>query len=160
MASVPAITVRLGTPADASAISAFITALSAKFIAHEFTAPARERFLATLAPDALESYLTAGFRFHVAERDGEIAGVVATRDDRHLYHLFVAEALHGSGLGRRLWGIAREASQAAGHDGDFTVNASRFAVGFYERLGFRLDGDENEVDGVVSVPMRFGSPST
>lgn len=149
------IAIRDGRPSDASAISAFVAPLAAEFIAHEFAPDARERFLATLSPEAIERYLAAGFRYHVAEAGGELVGVVATRAESHVYHLFVGGSARGTGLGRRLWERARDASRAAGHRGDFTVNASRFAVGFYEKLGFVRDGPEREQDGVVSVPMRL-----
>ena len=147
--------IRPAQRSDATIISAFLVPLVAKFVNHEFDPPTRERFLSTFSPTAIEGYLDSGFRYHLAESQGSLVGVVSTRDDSHLYHLFVAESTQGTGLGRRLWQIAREASLAAGYRGDFTVNSSRFAVGFYERLGFERDGPENIKDGVVSVPMRL-----
>ena len=146
---------RVGRRSDASAISAFLRPLAEKFIAHDFDPAARNRFLATFSPAAIDRYLGSGFRYQLAESGGSIVGVVSTRDDGHVYHLFVAESLQRAGLGRRLWEVARDASLAAGHRGDFTVNSSRFAVGFYERLGFERDGPENDQDGVASVPMRL-----
>ena len=57
--------------------------------------------------------------------------------NRHVYHLFVDTLVQKRGLGRRLFQVAREAALAAGGSGEFTVNSSNYAVGFYERLGFR-----------------------
>ena len=147
--------IRPGHRSDASAISAFLVPLAEKFVAHEFDPSARGKFLATFSPAAIDQYLGSGFRYHLAQSQGSLVGVVSTRNESHVYHLFVAESAQRIGLGRRLWQVAREASLAAGYRGDFTVNSSRFAVGFYEQLGFERDGPENNQDGVVSVPMRL-----
>jgi len=149
------VVIREGRPSEASAISDFITPLAAKFIAHEFAAPARKLFLATFSHAAVDKYIANGFRYHLAESEGTMVGVVATRQNRHVYHLFVAESAQRSGVGRSLWNRAREAARESGYRGDFTVNSSRFAVGFYERLGFVRDGHENARDGIVSVPLRY-----
>jgi ribosomal protein S18 acetylase RimI-like enzyme len=149
------VTIRLGGFPDASAISAFLIPLAARFIAQEFDADARSRFLETFSPAAIEGYIRDGFRYHLAEHAGALVGVVATREDSHLYHLFVAESAHRSGLGTRLWQVARDASLASGYRGDFTVKSSQFAVGFYEQLGFKRAGPEQNQDGVISVPMRL-----
>ena len=80
-------------------------------------------------------------------------GVVATRDDRHLYHLFVAESHQRRGVARSLWELARRACVQAGSEGPFTVNSSQFAVEVYERLGFRATSGAMEMNEVVFVPM-------
>ena len=147
--------IRPGHRSDAPAISAFLVPLAENFIAHEFDPTARDKFLATFSPAAIGQYLDSGFRYHLAESGSSLVGVVSTRNESHVYHLFVAESAQRTGLGRRLWQIAREAALTAGHRGDFTVNSSRFAVGFYEKLGFDRDGPENNQDGVRSVPMRL-----
>jgi len=147
--------IRPARPDDAAAISRLIVPLAEKYILHEFDAQAGERFRAAVSAEAIAGYMSAEFRYHVAEEGGGLVGVVATRGDGHLYHLFVAEAAQGRGLARRLWDVAREASRAAGHEGDFTVRSSRYAVGLYERFGFVRDGPDDEQDGIVSIPMRL-----
>ncbi len=149
------IEIRPGRRSDAPSISAFLVPLAQKFIAQELDPTPRDKFLATFSPAAIAQYLDSGFRYHLAESQGSLVGVVSTRDESHVYHLFVAESAQRTGLGRRLWQIARKASLAAGHRGDFTVNSSRFAIGFYEQLGFERTGPENNQDGVVSIPMRL-----
>jgi len=149
------IEIRPGRRSDAPAISAFLVPLAEKFIAHEFDPTPRHKFLATFSPAAIDQYLGSGFRYHPAESQGSLVGVVSIKNESHVYHLFVAESAQRTGLGRRLWQIARQASLAASHRGDFTVNSSRFAVGFYVQLGFERNGPENNQDGVVSIPMRL-----
>lgn len=147
--------IRPARPSDAAAISRLIMPLAEKYILHEFDAKAGEYFRASVSAKAIAGYMSAECRYHVAEDGGGLVGVVATRGDGHLYHLFVAEAAQGRGLARRLWDVAREASRAAGHSGDFTVRSSRHAVGLYEKLGFVRDGPDDERNGIVSIPMRL-----
>ncbi len=147
--------IRPAQRSDAAAISAFLEPLADKFIAREFDPSARSKFLATFSAAAVDGYLGSGFRYHLACCQGSIVGVVSTRNESHVYHLFVDESVQRTGLGRRLWQIARGAALDAGYRGDFTVNSSRFAVGFYKRLGFERVGPDAIQDGVVSVPMRL-----
>ncbi|MCG8588682.1 MAG: GNAT family N-acetyltransferase [Proteobacteria bacterium] len=147
--------IRPGVVGDAEAISDLIVSLAKKFITPDFTPEGTKAFLATASPEAIRSYFEQGFRYSVAEERAALVGVVATRDDNHLYHLFVAESAQGRGLARRLWETARAECVARGNSGPFTVNSSRYAEAVYRRFGFVRVGDESEQDGVVVVPMRL-----
>lgn len=149
------ISIRRADPGDIPAISRLISGLALRYIAHEFTAEGAERLLSAMSERAIEVYFEAGYRYHVAQAESSLAGVVATRDDRHLYHLFVADEYQERGLATRLWRIARDACLAAGNPGEFTVNSSRFAVGFYEKMGFVREAEFQEHGGVVSIPMKL-----
>lgn len=146
--------IRLATVDDAGSISALILPLAEKFITHEFSEQGSRKLLGGMTPVAIRRYINSGFRYHVAEQSGRIVGVVATRDNSHLYHLFVAEPYQGRGLARQLWREARQACREAGNAGEYTVNSSRLAVGMYERLGFRRQ-QERIVEGVAAIAMRF-----
>lgn len=149
------VTMRSGRPADAESISALVVALSDSF----YTEPDRagaEAYLEKVSPDAERRYLAAGnFRFLVLERDGRIVGLVAVRDAKHLFHLFVAQEMQGRGWARKLWDAARTAAIAAGNPGAFTVNASLNAVPLYEHFGFVADGEIRRVNGIAYRPMRL-----
>lgn len=140
---------------DAPRISALVRDLAARYIAHEFSAEATRRLLGSLEEPAIRGYLASGYRYHVAEENGELVGVVAMRDNRHLYHLFVAEPFQCKGLARALWQAARDASLEACNPGVFTVNSSRFAVGLYEKLGFVGHGEVVDESGVIHTPMKL-----
>jgi ribosomal protein S18 acetylase RimI-like enzyme len=147
--------IRPATPADAAAISALILSVSRFFTLHP-EGQGAEEFLATLAPEAIRGYLeSANFRYMVAEEDGALVGVVAIRDNGHLFHLFVAHAFHGRGLARQLWTAAMTAALQAGNPGEFTVNSSRYAVPVYERFGFVPAGPRVEQHGIAFVPMKL-----
>jgi GNAT superfamily N-acetyltransferase len=103
---------------------------------------------------AIEGYLSSGYRYHVAEEQGSIVGIVGTRENKHLYHLFVLDSHKGRGIAQALWRVAREACRTAGNTGGYTVNSSRFALKFYRKLGFIEASAEENRNGVISVPMR------
>jgi GNAT superfamily N-acetyltransferase len=153
-----AISIREATSGDIPGISRLISDLAVRYIANEFTAEGAQRLLASLEERAFEGYFQNGYRYHVAAANGALAGVVGTRDNRHLYHLFVADEFQGRRLATRLWHVARDACLAEHDAREFTVNSSRFAVGFYEKLGFVRQADFQEHGGVISIPMKLFLP--
>ncbi|KHA78328.1 hypothetical protein NC77_13325 [Janthinobacterium lividum] len=84
-----------------------------------------------------------------------MAGVVAMRDNTHLFHMFVPRAWHRRGMARRLWQAARDASLAKGDVTAFTVNSSLYAFPLYTSLGFVATGPKVEEGGIAFVPMRM-----
>ncbi len=141
---------------DAGAISALILSLSRYFLADPDDPEPAAAFLAALAPDAIAEKLADGrYRYHVAEVEGALAGVVGVRDAAHLYHLFVAEPFHGRGIAARLWDTARRQARAQGNPGRFTVNSSMYADPVYERLGFVATDGPQVQEGVAFLPMRL-----
>jgi predicted N-acetyltransferase YhbS len=151
--------IRLAAPADAEAISTLIRGVSHFFTLRPDGAGA-EAFLETVSADAIRGYLSSSeYVYRVAEEDGALVGVVAIRDNRHLYHLFVAPDGHGRGLARRLWTEAMDAALRAGNPGEFTVNSSVYAVPVYERFGFVPTGPRVEANGIAFVPMRLTLPA-
>lgn len=80
-----------------------------------------------------------------------LCGVVALRDDAHLYHLFVRADAQRRGIARALWEYAR--GQWASHA--FTVNATPRAVTAYQRLGFVSSNAVQRLNGLAYVPMQF-----
>lgn len=140
---------------DAEAIGALAASLSHFFTVHPDGAGA-ERFLETLAPPALRAYICApAFAYWVGCVENRLVGVVALRDGKHLFHLFVAPSLHGRGFGRCLWNHAKAAAVAAGNRSGFTVNATPCAQPIYERFGFTAVGPRVETNGVAYIPMKL-----
>lgn len=129
---------------------------------------AREYFLGACSPEqastfvrendaaALRRLVGEGYVYHVAEVDGQLAGFIALRGRRHVYHLFVAAQFHRRGVGRRLWEHARAVAMDAGAEGVFTVNASNYAVPMYETLGFVRAAPMQCKNGLEFNPMTFG----
>ena len=144
---------------DAVAISALIHSVTPFLTVNPDGAGAGE-FLKTITPEAVRGYIAAdNFVYQVAWAGDQLAGVVAMRDYRHLYHLFVAPEFQRQGLARRLWEHARSQAITARNDAGFTVNSSVFAVTVYERFGFKASSPKVEAHGVAFVPM-FITPET
>jgi ribosomal protein S18 acetylase RimI-like enzyme len=139
--------------ADIRPVASLLASLALEHITHEFDARARKRFLAKNDESNIRDFVAQGFRYHVAESYGRIVGFVGVRDNKHLYHLFVANDFQRQGVARRLWAVAREQCIAAGNPGTFTVNSSNNAVAVYEKLGFVRSGAMKNDDGVLYNPM-------
>ncbi|NOV29844.1 GNAT family N-acetyltransferase [Methylomonas sp. ZR1] len=122
------------------------------------TGDGAELFYSSISPQAIGSYIAdANFLYLVGLLNGKLAGVVAVRNARHLFHLFVAPACQYQGIGTALALRAIELSLAASQSEIFTVNASLPSVPFYARLGFQPLGPKIEDKGVAFVPMQLPS---
>jgi hypothetical protein len=80
--------IRLAKEDDAEGISQLIRGLSERFIAQEFSEEGRMNLLSSMTTELTRQRIQNGFRYHVYEEAGALLGVVATRDNSHLYHLF------------------------------------------------------------------------
>ena len=130
-----------------------LESLACEHIIHEFESHAKVHFLTKNNESSIRQFVAEGFRYHVAELSGRIIGFAGVRDNKHLYHLFVANEFQRQGLGRRLWSVARTDCLAAGNPGGFTVNSSNNAVAIYEKLGFVRTAPMQNKDGVLYNPM-------
>ena len=145
---------------DAEAISALINESAHHFLL-DSSGRGAERFLAGITPQAILGNISSpNFHYLIAEDDADLAGAVALRDGRHLFHLFVSPTHQRQGLARALWEAAKQV--AAKDLKTFTVNSSPNAVAVYERFGFAVNGPRTEVNGIAFVPMEAaataGSP--
>ena len=147
--------IRAATLADAEPISTLVTALSREFIVPDLSDEGAQNLLRHMTPEATRGFMQDDFRYHVAEDGAELVGFVATRNNTHLYHLFVAKTHQRRGLSRRLWDTARAACLKASNTTRFTVNSSRFALPVYQRFGFVAVSEEIEKYGVLYTPMEL-----
>lgn len=143
------ISVRLATLTDVDAISELLTALAERFIIPDYSLAGRRHLLAEYSSASIRGHIQGGMPFTVAECGDRIIGVIAIGRHRHLWALFTSADFHRCGIARCLWTAATE----SGIEHPFTVNASRYAVPVYKRLGFVTDGPERESNGVIFQPM-------
>jgi GNAT superfamily N-acetyltransferase len=132
-----------------------VSVLAEKFIAPDFTDEGRDHLLDSMTPAAIAKYIRSGYRYHVAEDEDEIVGIVGVRENSHLYHLFVAESHQGHGLAKALWKKAMNESLCRGNPGEFTVNSSLNAQPVYEHLGFVAQSEPVTKHGVIYTPMNL-----
>lgn len=96
--------------------------------------------------------VVSSLEFFGAYEDGELRGVLATRENRrHICCFFVKAEYHRQGIGRLLWEYLLNNSA----NPSFTVNSSPYAVQVYHKFGFVDTDCEQQVDGIRFTPMRF-----
>lgn len=145
--------IRRAQLSDAPAIALLIGALMPCMTLRPDGAGA-EAFIESMACPAIETYISgAAYHYQVGLIGGELAGVVALRDNSHLFHLFVAQKHHRQGIARRLWEAALRAAMASGNAEGFTVNSSLHGLPLYQSLGFVATGAKVEQHGIAYVPM-------
>ena len=138
---------------DIAAVAAMMRALSQEFIVHEGSAAAASSFVRENDEPDLRGFIGAGIMYHVAEKAGHIVGFIAVREQKHLFHMFVAKQHHRQGIAAALWKVARQAAMEAGNPGLFTVNSSNFAVPVYRAMGFVQTEPTQSKNGIFYNPM-------
>ena len=129
-------------------------ALSEEFIVHECTPEGAAFFIRENNEDGIRNFVKAGTVYVVAEIDNGIAGFIAMRDHKHIFHMFVDKAQHRQGVAAALWHVVRQAALAAGNSGTFTVNSSNYAVPVYEKMGFVRTAEMQCKNGIFYNPMQ------
>lgn len=147
------LTLRKAAPDDAGEISRLVLDLQAKFTFHEYTDEGRALMERQLSPDAVSETITGGNVVFVAEHEHRLVGVVSIRNNSHLSLNFVDEAWHCRGISRDLWALGKAECLRRGNPGRFTLRASTFAIGVYEKWGFVATGEIDRSGGTLSHPM-------
>jgi GNAT superfamily N-acetyltransferase len=126
-----------------------------EFVRPDFSAGGVKEFSASAHAFVLER--PAGHSIVVAERDGELVGMLDLRDGSHIALFFVESAHQGRGVGAALLDEAIGRSLAHGADtAAITVNSAPSAVRAYRSLGFDATAPERDVNGIRFVAMRRG----
>jgi GNAT superfamily N-acetyltransferase len=147
--------IRPGTPSDANAVASLIASFQ-PILTLEPSGAGAEEYLASVSEDAEHQYLhSPRYAYLVAELEGRMAGFIAMRDRKHLFHLFVAAARQRTGIARALWEQARQLSLRAGAIAEFTVNSSLNAVPVYRSFGFVPASEVVQVHGIAFLPMHL-----
>jgi GNAT superfamily N-acetyltransferase len=157
----PRPTIRLAREADARAIGVLVRRVTRRDVLPDQPAGAAAHLMETMSARSECARIREGKRYHVAEVEGRIVGVVATRDDSHVFRLFVSRRWRRHGIaGALLRRIVADGRRRSGTR-TFTLNASKFAIEAYLRLGFRITGRAvaKGLGRVVATPMRIRVPA-
>jgi hypothetical protein len=90
----------------------------------------------------------------LAEKGGDIVGVIEMRNSNHIALLFVS--CLGEGVAREL--VKRAVKECRKRHPDLktiTVNSSLFAEPVYRRMGFMTTGSAQKKNGIIFVPMAY-----
>lgn len=135
-------------PSETATAAALAREVFDQFVAPYYQPEGVIEFHHYASADALSQRHVSGHVTYVAERGGESVGMLHLRAPCHVAMLFVRSSLQRSGIARALLASAGDA------DCKFTVNSSPNAVAAYERLGFRVTGSEQCVQGIRFIPMQ------
>ena len=125
-----------------------------EFIAPEFSEEGVEEFFKYSNPREFLKRAESGYFSRVAESQSKLAGMVEIKDKSHISMLYVEKAFHKRGVAKELIRIAlEEVTSSRGNYDKITVNSSRYAVPFYEKLGFIQFEEEKTIYGVFHIPM-------
>jgi len=86
-------------------------------------------------------------------QNGEIIGVISTRDISHISLMFVDKKHHKKGIARQMFNVVLKDLRNNEAVRQITVNSSPYAVRVYEHLGFVKTGEQQENDGIIFIPM-------
>jgi GNAT superfamily N-acetyltransferase len=125
-----------------------------EFIAPDFPDEGIEEFFRYSNPRALVKRSEGNHFVLVAGAEGSIAGMIEIREMKHVSMLFVDKAFHRRGIGKELLRAALDRIKAGSRPPrKVTVHSSRFAVPFYNSLGFVRTEQEKIIHGVIHIPM-------
>jgi len=104
-------------------------------------------------PEELRDRILSGEKTLVATWNEIVVGFIAFKRGNHLSLLFVRKEFARQGVGRELF------TQCAHDLDEATVNAAEAAVGFYQKIGFKQNGDRFFKNGVWATPMKWVNPT-
>lgn len=99
-------------------------------------------------------FLLGTYHMFVATYHEKIIGMVSLRNENHISLLFVDEAYHKKGIGRRLIDTIGAFSKEEYGKSDITVNAAPYGFGFYKKLGFFSTSPLLTNDGIKYICMK------
>lgn len=125
-----------------------------RFEASDYTQMGIQNFHAFLYDGKLyQLYLAGRYQMMVALDQGRIIGEVSVRNGNFISLLFVDEAYHRHGVGRKLLECMADYLKQETQEIYMAVKASPYAVGFYRKLGFRVCRPEEEIAGIRVTSM-------
>jgi len=146
------VNIRRANLSDAPAISQLILSLVKEFISHEYTQQGEQVMINSMSETAITHNINRGLEYFVALKPNTrqpLIGVLAIKNKNHIYHLFVDKNHHHQNIAKQLWQhylALEDVSQCS-------VNSSKYAIGFYQSIGFKATDDVYEKEGVTCYPM-------
>ena len=145
---------RTMNPGEEVEVSNLVARSFNEFIAPDFPDEGIEEFFRYSNPRALIKRSEGNHFVLVAEAEGTIAGMIEIREMKHVSMLFVDKAFQRRGIGKELLRAALDRIKAGSRPPrKVTVHSSRFALPFYESLGFVRIEEEKIIHGVIHILM-------
>lgn len=145
------IKIRIASSIDAQAISELMIPLVKEFISYEYTEQGKAVMLTSMTPEIIQSNFEQEYEYFVAEEKDQAIGVLGIKHKDHLFHCFVDKTYHRKQVGQKLWQYWIELAKPE----RVTVNSSKYAIKFYQALGFKSSREVFEKNGVTCYPMIY-----
>ena len=137
-------------------ISALMEAVFREFIAPGYSPQGTEEFLEYIHPAAIAYRTKRNHFLRVAEVNKKIVGALEVRNYNHLSLLFVDSQFQRQGIARTLVSQAIIICQMDNPDlKEITVHSAPEAVVVYKAMNFRCIGEEQIINGIRFIPMRY-----
>ena len=137
------------TPAIRMIWSTFV-----KYEGRDYTEEGIRNFFEFITDEALyTSFLEGEYRLMVALDGRKIIGAGSVRDKNRLSLLFVDEAYHHRGVGSTILMKICNYLKAEAGERYMSLEASPYAVSFYQKQGFRAVRPEISFGGIRVTPM-------
>lgn len=144
-------------PEDSVLVSQMIKRIFEDYISPGFSPQGQTEFLSYITPEAIRARTEVEYYSMLVARCTQtevIVGYLELREDDHISLLFVDPVFHRQGIASNLLDYALKQLSAANCLPErITVHASVYAVPAYQGMGFRTVGPEQEINGIVFVPM-------
>ena len=148
------LTYRFMREGEEGVVCDFVNRIFDLSVAPLYSKKGQKNFKKYVDPEEMSARVHARHFVLLALADDEITGMIEMRRHRHVSLLFVEQEFQGKGLGGEILGLAVEICLSNSSPlREVTVNSSPNAVKAYERMGFQITGEEQNINGVRSVPM-------
>lgn len=149
------ILIRKAKMADWEETMAMVWRTFMRFEAEDYGKEGIENFRNFISDPLLRRmFLLGTYHIYVATHFDEIIGMISLRDKNHISLLFVDEAYHKRGIGRRLIDTIGAFSKEEYGKEEITVNAAPYGLGFYKKVGFQITSPLTNNGGIKYTSMK------
>jgi predicted GNAT family N-acyltransferase len=140
---------------DVENVRALVEEVFLEFVAPDFSEEGVREFMKYLDIAGMRERMESNHFTFVAELEHEIAGMIEIRNCDHISLLYVAKKHQRKGICKCLFALSvEECLKNQPQSAELTVNASLYAEGVYERLGFVRTEPEKTINGIRFIPMK------
>jgi GNAT superfamily N-acetyltransferase len=127
--------------------------VSEEFVLPTFSEKGKKAFSMKLARDVEAAFSDPNVNVYGIRTNGTLLGYIAVSKKFHIAQLYIVSTEQRRGLGRMLISFIEQQVKSSGGS-RLTVKASLNAVPFYEKCGFEITSDPQEISGIRFQPMQ------
>ncbi|RXJ96291.1 hypothetical protein CRV00_01335 [Malaciobacter molluscorum] len=140
--------IRIPKLKDAKELSILVTSL----LSYLFEDTTPSWFKDEISENSFEERLKdKSYKHYIYTINEKIVGFITIKEENKLFHLFVDESFHKKGIAKKLFECVKTNMDIT----DMKVNASLYAVAFYEALGFEKSGKQEHFKGLDYQPLIY-----